>query len=128
MLLALKFVGAMGIANGDGERIDMSGLDKFHRLLGVGIDAAGAVMAALLAFIKLGADQLAEFAFDNAIMFMSVIDDFFAKFCVFFEGIMAAIDHHAGKAFVDAFLAEFERIAMVQMDRDGDVGEADGGL
>ena len=47
---------------------------------------------------------------------------------VLLVGVMAAVDHHAGEAFVDAFLAKFESIAVVQVDRDGNGGEADGGL
>jgi hypothetical protein len=41
---------------------------------------------------------------------------------------MAGVDHDAGEAFIDAFLAEFEGIAVVQVDGDRDVGKADGGF
>ena len=70
---------------------------------------------------------MAEFAFDDAVMFVGVFGDAMADFDVLFERLMACVDHDAGEAFVDALLAEFESVAMVQVDRDGDVGQADGG-
>jgi hypothetical protein len=61
-------------------------------------------------------------------MFVGVIDDFFAEFDVLFKGEVTAVDHDAGEPLVDAFLAEVERIAVVEVNGDGDVGEADAGV
>jgi hypothetical protein len=128
MLFALELVGTMGIADGDGERIDAGFLDEFNGFFGMGVMAAGGVTTAFFAFVKLRADQFAEFAFNHAVMFVGVIDDFFAEFGVLFERVMAAINHHAGEPFVDAFLAKFEGVAVVEVDGDGNGGEADGGF
>ena len=38
---------------------------------------------------------------------------------------MAPVDHDAGKALIDTFLAQIERITVIQMHSDGDVGKAD---
>src|SRR6266404_9012907 len=83
---------------------------------------------AFFPFIKLRADQLTQFAFDYAIMFMGVIDNFMANLDVFVERLMAGVNHYAGKPFVDALLAQLERIAMIQMNGDGNVREDHGGL
>ena len=47
---------------------------------------------------------------------------------VLLERLVAGVDHDAGEAFVDALLAQFEGVAVVEVDGDGDVGEADGGF
>jgi hypothetical protein len=60
--------------------------DELNRLLGMGIGATFGIGAAFLAFVELGADELAEFAFDDAIMFVGVIDDSFAELTFLFEG------------------------------------------
>ena len=103
-------------------------LHEFHRFLRMRVDAAFGITAAFFAFIVLRADEHAEFAFDHAIMFVRVFDDLFANFDVLLERLMAGIDHDAGETFIDAFLAKLERIAVVQVDGDGDIGEADGGF
>jgi hypothetical protein len=46
----------------------------------------------------------------------------------FFSNGSCGVDHHAGEAFINAFLAQLEGIAVIEVDGDGDVGEADGGL
>jgi hypothetical protein len=86
------------------------------------------VMAALLAFVELRADQVPEFAFDHAIVFVRVFDDFPADFDVLLKRFVAGVDHHAGEPLVDAVLAKLERIAVVEVNGDGDVGKADGRL
>ena len=95
---------------------------------GIGVMAAGGMRAAFLAFVELRADQMAQFGFDHTIVFVRVFHDFFGDFDVFLEGFVAGVNHHAGETFVDAFLAQFEGIAVVQVDRNGDGGQADGGL
>src|SRR5437868_1388867 len=94
----------------------------------MGVATAFGITAALFAIVVLSAHQHAEFAFDDAVMFVGVIDDAFARFNVLIEWFVAGVDHHAGKAFIDAFLAQFEGVAVVQVDRDGDIGKADSGF
>ena len=76
----------------------------------------------------LSADEHAQFPFHDAVVFVGVIHDALAQFGIFFKRLMAAVDHHAGEAFIDALLAQLEGVAMIEMDRDGDIGSADGRL
>jgi hypothetical protein len=76
MLFALEFVGAVGIADGHGQRIAAGFLDEFDGFLRVGVMAAGGMRAAFLAFVELRADQMAQFGFDDAIVFVGVFHDF----------------------------------------------------
>ena len=92
------------------------------------VATAFGITAAFFAVVVLRADQHAEFAFDHAIMFVRVFDDLSADLDVLLERLVAGVDHHAGEAFIDAFLAEFEGIAVVEVDRNWDVGEADRGF
>ncbi len=128
VLFSFEFVGAVGVADSDGDGVDAGLADELDGFFGVSVDASLRVMAAFFAFVELGADELAEFTFDDAIVFVGVVDDFLAELDVFVEGMVAAVDHDAGEAFVDAFLAEFVGIAVVEVDGDGDIGEADGGF
>ena len=76
----------------------------------------------------MGANEHAQFAFDDAVVLVGILDDSLANLGIFLERLVAAIDHHTGKAFVDAFLAEFEGIAMAEVDGDGNIGGADSGF
>ena len=118
----------MAVANGDGEGIAAGFLDKLDGFFGLGVMAAGGMGTAFFAVIELGADQMTELGFDGSIIFMRVFNYFAGDFRIFFKRLMAGIDHDAGETFIDALLAEFEGIAMVQMDGDGDVRQADGGF
>src|SRR5262252_249791 len=84
------------------------------------------IVTALLAFIELSADQVAEFAFNNAIVLVSVLDDAFADFEILLEGLMTGINHHAGEALIDTILAQFERITVVKVYSNGNSQDADG--
>ena len=90
----------------------------------MGVDAPLGVAAAHFAVIMLGADEFAQFSFDHAVMFVGVIDDFAAEFHIFFKRLVAAIDHHTGEPFVDAFFAEPEAVAVVEVDGDREIREA----
>ena len=94
----------------------------------MGINAAPRVAATLLSVIVLRAHQHAELALDDAIVFVSIVDNFSAHFDILFERLMAAIDHDAGKPFVDAFFAQFKRIAVVQVNGNRNIREADRGF
>jgi len=76
----------------------------------------------------LGTHQHSQFALDDAVVFLPVFNNSFAQSCVFLKREVAAVNHDAGEALVDAFLAQIERITMIQMYRYGDVGKADGGF
>src|ERR1041385_725382 len=108
VLFAFKLVSAVRISNRDSERIDTGFFDELHRFLWMGVMSASRVTASFFSFVELSADQFTEFALDDAIMFVRVIDDLLANFDVFIEWQMRAIDHHRGEPFVDAFLAKLK--------------------
>ena len=99
--------------------------DERDRLVRMGVNAALGITAAFFAVVVLRADQHAEFAFDDAVVLVGVFHDSFADFDVFLERLVAAVNHHAGETFVNALLAQLERVAVVQMHGNGDVGQAD---
>ena len=94
----------------------------------MGVNAALGIAAAFLAIVVLGADEHAQFAFDDAVVLVGVFDDPAANLDVFVERLVAAVNHHAGEPLVNALLAQLEGVAVIQVDGDGDVGGADGGF
>jgi hypothetical protein len=82
--------------------------------------------AARLPFVELCAHQLAEFAFNHAIVFVGVFNHSAADGDVLVERFVGGVDHDAGEPVIDTFLAEFVGVAVVQMHGDGDVRKADG--
>ena len=125
MLFALEFVGAVGVADGDRQRIATGFLDEFDRFFRHGVMAADGMCAAFLAFVELRADEMAKFGFHHAIVFVGVFHHFLGDFDVFLERLVAGVNHHAGESLVNAILAQLERIAVVEVHRDRDRGEAD---
>src|ERR1700728_3119942 len=109
----------MGIADGHRKESTAGLPKKQDGFLGVSIDAALGVTAAFLTVVMLGADKHAQFAFDDAVVFVGIFDNSFANLRIFLECLVASVDHHTGEAFVEALLAKLERIAMVEMNGDG---------
>src|SRR5438874_2429667 len=64
--------------SGHGQRVHPRLADKFHRLVGMGIDAAFGIAAAFLTIIVLRADQHSQFPLDHAIVLVRVVHDPFA--------------------------------------------------
>ena len=85
-------------------------------------------LAAFLAVIELRADEVAEFGLDRAVVLVGVFHDLAGDFGVLLEGFVGGVNHDAGEPLVNALLAQLERVAVVQMHRDGHGGKADGGL
>ena len=83
------------------------------------------IAAVFFAVVMLGPDQHPQFALDDTVVFLRVFNDSFAQSDVFFEREMTAVDHDAGKTLVDTFLAQIERITVIEMHCDRDVGKAD---
>jgi hypothetical protein len=128
VLFTFKFVGTVRVADRDSERINAGLFHEFNSFFRVRVSAALGITAAFFAFVVLRADKHAEFAFNDAVMFVRVFDNAFANFNVLFERLVRTIDHDAGEAVVDAFFAKLEGITVVQVNRDRDVGRADSGF
>ena len=59
---------------------------------------------------------------------MGVFHDLFGQGHVILIGMMAAVDHYGSKPAVDAALAQFKGIPMIQVQADGQVCLDDGGF
>ena len=114
-LLGLELVGAVRGADGDGERIHAGLLDEIHDLVGLGVDGLGGLN------VVLDARQHAELAFDGHVVLVGVLDDFPGQFDVFVVGMGRAVDHDRGETGLDAGYAQFIGVAVVEVQRDGDV-------
>ena len=128
MLFALELESTVAVADGDGERVATGFLDEFDGFLGVGVVAAGGVCAAFFAFVKLRANQMAEFGFHRTIMCVCVFDNLAGDLGVLLKRLMRGINHHAGESLINALFAQLERIAVIEMNRDGDVAQANSGF
>ena len=125
VLFALELVGAVAVADGDGQGVHAGLLDELDGLFRVGVGPALGVAAAFFAVVVLGADEHAEFTFNHAVVLVGVLDDLGADLDVLLERIVRGVDHHAGEALVDALLAQLEAVAVIEVDRDGDGGQLD---
>ena len=72
-------------------------LDEFDRFFRIRVMAADGMSAAFLAFVELRADEMAEFGFHHAIVFVGVFHDFPGDFDVFLKRLVAGVNHHAGE-------------------------------
>ena len=124
LLAGLKLVRAVAGADGDGQRVD-AGLG--HELLdlrrvGVGSVGGGDVDRVL------DAGESAQLALDDDASGVRVVDDLLGQRDIVLERVVAAVDHNRGEAAVDAGLAELERVAVVEVDADGQPGVLNGGF
>ena len=71
----------------------------------------------------LGAHQHSKFPLHHTVVFVGVFDDLLADGDIFLACQVAAINHDTRKAFVDAFLAKFKRIPVIQMNRNRNIGK-----
>ena len=98
VLFAFEFVSAMGISNGNRERIHAGQFHEFDRLVGMGVNAALGITATLLAVIMLRSHEHAEFALNDAVMFVGVFDHFSAELDILVERFMAPTFHEGSAA------------------------------
>ena len=61
-------------------------------------------------------------------MRVRVFDHFPADLDILLEGLVAGVNHDAGKSFINAVLAQLEGVPVIEVDGDRNIGEADGGL
>ena len=61
-------------------------------------------------------------------MVVGILHHLAGKLDVLLEGLGGGVDHHGGKAAVDAALADVEAVAVIQMEADGQASLNDGGL
>ena len=122
--LALELEGAVAGADGDGQAVAAGAGRELLDLLGAGV--AGILGGHL--HVVLHAGQAAQLGLDGHVAVVRVLDDLAGQGDVLLKGQVAAVDHDAGEAAVDAALAGLKVGAVVQMHHDGQVGIRDGGL
>lgn len=69
----------------------------------------------------LNAGENAELAFDRDVMGMGVFDNLLGEGDVVVIGVRGAVDHDGGEPVVNARLAEFESVAVVEVQDDRDI-------
>ena len=77
--------------------------------------------------IVLDAGQSAQLGLDHHAVVMGVLHNLLGDLDVLGKGLAGGVDHDGGEAAVDAGLAGLKVRAVVQMQRDGDVGALDDG-
>ena len=111
-LLRRELVGAVRRTDRDGQRIDAGLRDEINDLLGLG------VVALLGGNLVLDAGQHAQLALDRHVELVSVFNDLLRQGDVLVVGKRRTVDHHRREAHIDAALAEFERISVVEVQHD----------
>lgn len=114
-LLGLELVGAVRGADRDGQRIHARLLHEVFHVGGVG------VVRVLGSHFVFDAGQHAQLAFDRYVVLMSVFHHFLRQRHVFVIGQCRTVDHHRRETHVDAVLAQLERVAVVEVQYDGNV-------
>ena len=95
----------------DGQRVDAGLRHEIDHLFGLG------VVRDLRSYLVFDAGQYAQLAFDRHVVLVSILDDLFREGYVLIVGERRTVDHHRREAHVDAALAQFERIAVVEVQR-----------
>ena len=63
-----------------------------------------------------------EFPFDADIMAMGIVDNLAGQGDIFVVRQVRTVDHHRGETAIDTRFADFKRVAVVEVEADGDIG------
>ena len=105
----------MAGANSNSQRVAAGALYKFYCLVGVSV---GSILGSNLNSV-FHAGQLAQLCFNYNTALVSIFNNTTGDFDVFFEGMLATVNHNGGEATIHAGLANFKIFAMVQVQADG---------
>ena len=117
-LLGGELVGSVRGADRDGQRIHARLGHEIHDLFGFG------VVADFGGYLVLDAGQHAQLAFDRYVVLVGIFHDALRQGDVLVVGERRTVDHHRREAHVHAALAQFERIAVVEVQHDLGFGPA----
>ena len=112
ILARLEFVGAVGGADGDRQRVDAGALDEIFHLFRTGIGVRSRLD------VIFDAGENAEFAFDGDVELVRVFHNLAGFLDVLLIGEMGSVDHDRGEAVVDAALAGFEIRTVIEVKDD----------
>jgi len=116
-LFGLELVSAVGGADRDCEGVNASLGNELLDLFRTGVRG---ILVGNLDFV-LNAGERAQFAFDYNAVIVRVLDDLLGQRDVVRKGLGGTVDHNGGEAAVDAALAQFERIAVVEVHADREI-------
>ena len=120
-----ELIGAVAGADGDGQRVAAGLGDELLDLLGTGV--AGILGGDI--DLVLHAGQGTQLGLDHNTVIVGILNDLLGDLNVLREGLGAGVDHNRGKTAIDAGLAGLEIGAVVQVQRNGNLGALnDGGL
>jgi len=109
-------------ADGDGEGVDASALDKVDDLVGVG------VVAGLGLDIILDTSEDTELTLDSDVVLVGVLDDLLGQSDVLLVGESRAVDHDVAEAAGNAINAELVAVTVIEVEGDGDALAVGGDL
>ncbi len=82
-------------------------------------------MGRLGGHLVLNACEHAEFSLDGHVVFVRIVDDLAGQGHVLVVRESGTVDHHGRETVVDAVLAEFERVTVVEVEHDLRIGAAE---
>ena len=118
LLAGLELVSAVAGADGNRQGVNAGAGHEILHLLGIGELS----LVGLDADFILNAGELAELGLDGNVILMSVLRDAAGFLNVLLIGLGGAVEHHRGKAAVDAVLADLVACAVIKMQGDRNVG------
>ncbi len=120
----LELVGAVAGPDGNRQGVAVRPGDEVIDLVRVGVGRVGFGNIDVV----LDAGQSAQFGLDHDAAGVGIFDNLAGHLDVLFITVMRAVDHDGGEAAVDAALAELERVAVIQVQGDGQIGLDQGRL
>ena len=117
-LLGLELIRAVARADGDGQGVAAGLGHELLHLLGTGVGCG--VVRHL--DIVLDAGQRTQLGLHHHAVVVGVLHHLTGDLDVLGKGLGGGVDHHGGKAAVDAALAGFKIRSVIQMQHDGNIG------
>ena len=110
-----ELVCAVGGADGDSQRVAAGALYKLLHVLGTGV---GGILCGNLDLILYTGQRAQLGLYHNAVV-MGILHHLTGDGNILFKGLGGCVDHNGGKAVIDAGLAGFKGVAVIQMQADG---------
>ena len=122
-LLGLELIRAVAGTDGNGQRVAAGLGHELLHLLGASV---GRLVSGHLDLI-LDTGQRTQLGFHDNAVIVSVLHDLLGDLDILGKGLGGCVDHHRGKAAVDAALAGLKVGAVIQMQHDGNIRAAGNG-
>ena len=113
-----ELVGAVAGADGDSQGVTAGAGREFNHFFRMRVHCLVGIDGNLI----FHAGESTEFSFDHDTMIMCVLNDLTGEGDILFERLGGSVDHDRGETAVDAALAQFKGVTMIQVQRDRDLG------